>query len=189
MKSKWMTYFNIKTFIVLCSLCVSSINLTAQDNSLWNSIDSINIDCANSYFSNKDINTIVGIWEAHDGVIFMIKDCYDKEGIVNYQIIMLKDRSYYGDWHIKVPSGNVIGLLSNTADKNIFSYKYRRKENDSVNIFHLSLRGQKLVYTGSSTLRRKLFAVKTYPKQEDTPSTLSPLSPIEKGKIERESSK
>lgn len=189
MKSEWERYFNVKTFIVLSILFVSPINLVAQDNSLWNSIDSINIDCANSYFSNKDINTIVGIWEAHDGVIFMIKDCYDKEGVANYQIIMLKDRGYYGDWHIKVPSGNVIGLLCNTADKNIFTCKYRRKERDAINIFHLSLRGQKLVYTGSSTLRRKLFAVKKYPKQESTPSSPIPASPIEKGKIERESSK
>ena len=189
MKSEWETYFKVKVFIALTILFMSPIDIKAQDSNLWNKIDSVEVDCAYSSFSTKDINSIVGIWEAHDGVIFMIKDCYDKEGVANYQIIMLKDRGYYGDWHIKVPSGNVIGLLCNTADKNIFTCKYRRKERDAINIFHLSLRGQKLVYTGSSTLRRKLFAVKKYPKQESTPSSPIPASPIEKGKIERESSK
>ena len=189
MKKIWETYFNGKIFIILCSFCMFPITLKAQDNNLWNSIDSIDINCANSYFSSKDINSIVGIWESHDGVIFMIKDCFDKDGVANYQIIMLKDRIYYGDWHIKVPCGNIIGLLSNTSDKNIFSCKYRRRANDAIKIFHLSLKGQKLVYTGSSNLRRKLFAVKTYPKQEELPTTFTPSSPIEKGKIEREPSK
>ena len=53
MKSEWETYFKVKVFIALTILFMSPINLAAQDNSLWNSIDSINIDCANSYFSNK----------------------------------------------------------------------------------------------------------------------------------------
>lgn len=189
MKSNWETYFKLKTLIALSLFFVFPLSLTAQDKNLWNRIDSINVDCAYSYFSDKDINTIVGIWEAHDGVIFMIKECFDKEDVANYQIIMLKDRIYYGDWHIRIPAGNVIGLLGKTSDKNIFSCKFRRKENDAIKIFHLSLVGHKLVYTGSSNLRRKLFAVKKYPQQEDFPSTPTPSSPIQKGKIEREPSK
>ena len=188
MITKWETYLKVKAIIALTILFMSPIEIKAQGSNLWNKIDSVEVDCAYSSFSTKDINTIVGVWESHDGVIFMIKDCFDKEGIANYQIIMLKDRSYYGDWHFKVYSGEVIGLLCNTSDKNIFSCKFRRKQTDALKILHLSLRGHKLVYTGSSTLRRKLFAVKIYPKQVST-STTTPLSPIQKGKIERESSK
>ena len=191
MNTKWETYFKVKVFTALTILFMSPIDIKAQDSNLWNKIDSVEVDCAYSSFSTKDINSIVGVWEAHDGVIFMIKDCVDKEGIADYQIVMIKDRSYYGDWHFKVYPGEVIGLLSSTSDNNLFSCKYRRKKSDALNIFHLSLRGQKLVYTGSSTLRRKLFAVKIYPKQEDIISNPTPTksSPIQKGKIEREPSK
>ena len=189
MKSNWETYFKLKTLIALSLFFVFPSSLTAQDKNLWNRIDSIDVDCAYSYFLDKDINSVVGIWEAHDGVIFMIKECFDKDEVANYQIIMLKDRIYYGDWHIRIPAGSIIGLLEKTSDKNIFTCKFRRKENEALNIFHLSLTGQKLVYTGSSNLRRKLFAVKKYPQQEEIKPISSPSSPIQKGKIERESSK
>ena len=165
------------------------LNLIAQDHNLWNSIDSLDVERAKSLFSDKDINTIVGIWEAHNGVIFMIKDCYDKDGVVNYQMIMLKDRVYYGDWHIKIKYGNVIGLLSNTADKNVFSCKFKRKENDVLKIFHLSLRGNKLVYTGSSNLKRKLFAIKQSPIPSEKEIIQTPPTPLTKNKIEKQTSK
>ena len=189
MTTKRKKDFMFKTFVVLCLFFAFSINLTAQDQNLWNDIDSINIGSAYSLFSEKDLNTIVGIWESSNGVIFMIDECYDKEGVVNYQMCMLKDRIYYGNWHIRIPAGQIIGLLSKTSDSKIFGCRFKLKKNNDTEVFHLSMISNKLVYTGSSNLRRKLFAVKIYPIAEKTDKEQNNSSPLNKNQIEKECSK
>lgn len=189
MTTKRKSDCSVKTLVVLCLFFAFSINLTAQNQNLWNDIDSISIDSAYSLFREKDHNTIVGIWESSNGVIFMIDECYDKEGVVNYQMCMLKDRIYYGNWHKRIPAGQIIGLLSKTSDSKIFGCRFKLKKNNDIEVFHLSLIGNKLVYTGSSNLRRKLFAVKIYPIAEEFDKTQNDSSPLNKNQIKKESSK
>jgi hypothetical protein len=189
MTTKRKRDYTVKTLVVLCLFFAFSINLTAQDQNLWNDIDSVNIDSAYSLFSEKDLNTIVGIWESSNGVIFMIDECYDNEGVVTYQMCMLKDRIYYGNWHIRIPEGQIIGLLSNTSDSKIYGCRFKLKKNNDIEVFHLSLTSNKLVYTGSSNLRRKLFAVKIYPIAEKSKKEQKPTTPLNKSLIEKEFSK
>ena len=189
MRVKRDSYLRERVYCLLCLFFMLPIKSIAQDSNLWNRVDSVTIDSTYSQLHNNYNNSIVGIWESHNGVVFMIKDCIDKNDTANYQIIMIEDKVSYGDWHIKVKYGNVIGLLSNTSDKNIFSCKLKRRKNDVIKQFHLSLKGSKLVYTGSSNLRRKLFAVKLYPELNDKPIKTDSHSPLLKNKIEREFSK
>lgn len=170
----------VKSFGVIILLWLLSVKGAAQEDSLWKSIDSIDIKSAYSLFSDIENNSVEGIWESRNGVVFMIKECCDKEGAINYQMIMLEDKVVYGDWHIKVDCGKVIGLLYKTADKSIYGCKFKRYNNSVVSQFHLSLKDNRLVYTADSNLRRKLFGVKIFPlekekKKKDLPRT-SPLS-------------
>ncbi|MBQ3555471.1 MAG: hypothetical protein IJA09_04565 [Bacteroidales bacterium] len=178
-----------KTILVLFIMFLTPIFAIAKDNKVWNSIDSLNIESAYSQFTATDINSIVGIWESHNGVLFMIKECNSCDSIADYQMVMLKDRVTLSTLLTKIPCGKVIALLNKTADKNIFSCEVKdRGIIPSFDIFHLSLRGSKLVYTGSSSIKRKLFAVKLYPTSDQKPQKTKPSSPIRE-KIERENSK
>ena len=188
MKSSWLTYFGTKVLTSLCFIFMLPMLLIAQEQNIWKSIDSLDIKGANSLFSEKDINSIVGIWESHNGVIFMIKDYCNNDTSKTYQMVMLKDKVYYCNWHKKIPCGKIVGIITETANECIFSCEFKGNAIITKQ-FHLTLKDNKLVHTGSSSLNRKLFAVKTYPiplKKEEKPI---PHTPLSKSKIKKEGTK
>lgn len=188
MRAKKVAYLKTKTFAVLCFIFMFPMLSIAQEDDVWKSLDSLDINYANSLFSEKDINSIVGIWESHNGVIFMIKDYCKDNTSTTYQMVMLKDRVFYGNWHKKIQCGKIVGVISSTANEKIFSCEFKGNAIKTKQ-FHLTFKDNKLVYTGSSSLNRKLFAVKTYPitlKKENKPISHTPLS---KSKIKKEGTK
>ena len=189
MSYKWSLSLKCKTILVLSIMLFTPLLAIAKDHKGWDSIDSLNVESVYSQFTDKDINSIVGIWESHNGVLFMIKECISCDTIADYQMVMLKDSVTLSNWFTKIPCGKVIALLNKTADKNIFSCEVKdRGIIPSFDIFHLTLRGSKLVYTGSSSIKRKLFAVKLCPTSEQKAQKAKPSSPINE-MIERENSK
>lgn len=180
-------YIRGKAKYIFFIIILLPLNIVAQCPEIWDRADSVDLNSAYNLFRNNDINSIEGIWENRNGVIFMIEHCPQNECMADYRMVMLVDKVYYSDVHIKVPAGNVIGTISKTANKNIFSCKYRRKSNDPFTYYHITLTKGKLSLVSGSNLSRRLFAVKIYPTEKSTEKTQK-KSPFENDSIERESS-
>ena len=179
-------YIRGKAKYIFFIIILLPLNIVAQCPEIWNRADSINLNRAYNLFQDYDINSIEGIWENRNGVIFMIERCPANECMTDYRMVMLVDKVYYGDVHIKVPAGSVIGTISKTANKNIFSCKYRRKNKDPFTYYHITLTKGKLSLVSGSNLSRRLFAVKIYPTENNSEKT-GKNSPFENGSIDRES--
>lgn len=167
------------------------LNVVAQCDDLWNRTDSAEV--VNYYIPEfESPDTFDGLWESTSGAVFMVRKAPDNECNASYQMIMIKDIVLANDWHIRVKTGSVIGLLFPTVDTKTFSCKYRRRKLDTVRVYHLSLRGGKLALSNISGSRRKLFAVKLKPNSDfsqnniETVSNTQHTSPLSKGKIARE---
>lgn len=167
--------------VFMAVFCYAAPGIT-ECPELWNRYEGFSSDKAKEISDASADDVIEGIWEDENGATFLITKAERNDCGISYRMILIKDQSFYGNWHKLLPPGTVIGVLKLTASENMYSCDYRFRLRGVPEKYHFSLRdGKLMVSNGGQSKYGKQIAVKIYPVYDNAPS--SPL----KGELPKDS--
>ncbi|MEG1643719.1 MAG: hypothetical protein RR293_06205 [Bacteroidales bacterium] len=156
----------------MTSVCYAGIRIT-ECPELWEAYKDFSNDKAKEIYDAANADDIEGIWEDHNGATFLITKCDVNDCGISYRLILIKDKSFYGNWHRLLPSGTIIGVLKISAEEEIFSCDYRFGLWGKPIRYYLLQRGGKIMFMNDSNqMYSKKSAIKMYPIYENSPSPL-----------------